>query len=281
VKLARPIRKLLKLPLTLPLQISFVRRRVAFELKYRWFRDLEIAIPLSNGFYCPISVIDSVHSFSEIFVNNEYGSFLQKMPLPKRWIDLGCHAGYFTLYLAWRNAVNGRCDWRALLIDADPRMKEITDATIRLNGLEPYCVLLWGLISKERGEREFALRAGMGSSGDLSVGDASEVRRVRSIPPEEMMTLFAPPYDLVKVDIEGAEYDFLEGYSKVYSNTSWILIEWHSSDRDGSGQERVMRVLEAQGFHLMGTVRGKRECELDGRWFSSGVQLYRSKRLAG
>ena len=159
MKLARPIRKLLKLPLTLPLQISFVRQRVAFELKYRWFRDLEIAIPLSNGFYCPISVIDSVHSFSEIFVNNEYGSFLQKMPLPKRWIDLGCHAGHFTLYLALQHAENGDGNWQALLVDADPRMEEIVQSTLKLNQLQDRCVMLSGLISRERGEHDFAMRA--------------------------------------------------------------------------------------------------------------------------
>jgi FkbM family methyltransferase len=264
-----------------PLQIGFIRRRAAFELKYRWFHDLEISIPLSNGFYCPIPDIDSIHSFGEIFVNNEYGLFLEKLPLPKRWIDLGCHAGFFTLYLAWQHRVKNQSDWRALLIDADPRMKEITDATIRLNRLEPYCALLWGLISKERGEREFALRGGMGSSADLSVNDVREVRRVRCIPPEEIIKRFAPPYDLVKVDIEGAEYDFLEEYGTVYSNASWILIEWHSADRDGSGRERVMRLLKPQGFDLVGTEGPKRTCELDGHWFSSGIQLYRSKRVRG
>jgi hypothetical protein len=99
-------------------------------MKYRWFRDLEISIPLSNGFDYPISTIDSVHSFSEIFVNNEYGSSLEKVPLPKRWIDLGCHAGYFTLHLALQHAVKGDGNWQALLVDADPRMKEIAQTTI-------------------------------------------------------------------------------------------------------------------------------------------------------
>ena len=281
MKIAKAVRKLLKLPLTLPLQIGFIRRRVAFELKYHWFAEIDFQIPLSDGFGCPIAELDALHSFSEIFAANEYGSLLDEISLPKRWIDLGCHAGFFTLYLAWQRAVNGQKDWNALLIDADPRMREQTLKTLKLNRLESQCVLLWGLISSQPGERDFALRGGMGSSTDLSVGGVSEVRRVRTISPGEILRAFPPPYDLVKVDIEGAEYDFLENYTDVYTNASAILIEWHSSDRAGSGKDRVQELLEPRGFRLVKMVRPIRLHNLNAQWYSSGVQLYRRMVKSG
>ena len=101
------LRKALKLPITAPLRFGFVRRRVAYELR-PWFGEMEFEIPLGEGLACPIRRWDSVHSFSEIFVTNEYGAFLQEAPLPLRWLDVGCHVGYFTLYLAWKNALAGR-----------------------------------------------------------------------------------------------------------------------------------------------------------------------------
>ncbi len=121
----------------------------------------------------------------------------------------------------------------------------------------------------------------MGSSTDLSVGGVSEVRRVRTISPGEILRAFPPPYDLVKVDIEGAEYDFLENYTDVYTNASAILIEWHSSDRVGSGKDRVQELLEPRGFSLVKMVRPTRLFNLNEQWYSSGVQLYRRVAKSG
>ncbi len=122
----RKLHKLFKLPITVPLRFGFIRRRVAFELR-PWFGEFEFEIPLTGELACPIGSWDAAHSFSEIFVTNEYGSFLDEMPLPRRWLDLGCHAGYFTLYLAWKNALAGRAkEWSALMIDADPRMEPVS-----------------------------------------------------------------------------------------------------------------------------------------------------------
>jgi FkbM family methyltransferase len=274
MKLIKAIRKFLKLPLTLPMKIGFIRRRMAFELKQHWFSDLGIVIPLTEGFNCPILELDSFWSFSEIFATGEYGSLLQDIPLPSRWIDLGCHTGYFSLYLAWQNALAGGGHRSALLIDADPRMEALAKATIKTNGLEQECTILSGLISKHSGERDFALRSGMGSSVDMNVGGIGDVARVRTISPAEILKAFPPPYDLIKIDIEGGEYDFLEHYNEVYTKAAYVLLEWHSHDREGSEANRAQEALTTHGFQFVKTVRPRRELLLDGNWYSSGVQLY-------
>src|SRR5579884_4108209 len=87
------LKRLLKLPITVPLRFGFIRRRVAYELR-PWFGDVAFEIPLTAELACPIGHWDAAHSFSEIFVTNEYGAFLDEAPLPLRWLDLGCHAGY-------------------------------------------------------------------------------------------------------------------------------------------------------------------------------------------
>src|SRR5271167_3626489 len=97
----KTLRKIIKLPLTLALRMPFIRKRAAYHFRTDYYPDLEVNIPLGDGFWCPLLTQDSVHSFGEIFVAHEYGSFLDEIPLPRRWIDLGCHAGYFSLYLAW------------------------------------------------------------------------------------------------------------------------------------------------------------------------------------
>jgi FkbM family methyltransferase len=274
----KSIRKFLKLPLTVALRSPFFRKRAAFHFLYEYFDDLELSIPLSHGFWCPIARLDALFSFSEIFVNGEYSSFLKEIPLPRRWLDLGCHAGYFTLYLAWQHAMAGSAgDWRALLIDADPRTEALTKKTLIQNSLLPKCQYRSGLISKETGELDFALREGMGSSADttMGLGGIQSLQRVRAIPPVEVLAALPPPYDLIKIDVEGAEADFVEAYGAVHAHTGAILMEWHSPDKDGSNEKRLRQLLEASKFYLVHELRPRRVFELPGGCYSTGVQLYR------
>ena len=274
IRLPKFVRKILKLPLTLPLRFGFIRRRVAFEIKHSWFRDLQLSIPLTDNFSCPVPELDALYSFSEIFVADEYGSFLRDVSPPRRWIDLGCHLGYFTLYLAWQHAVAHPGEaWAALLVDADPRALSLAEATLQSNGLAGRCRLLHGAISRENAPLEFALRPGMSSSTDLEMVGVQSVIRVPPLSPAQILAALPPPYDLVKIDIEGAEYDFLEAYAEVWTRATTILIEWHSSDE--AAAERVRASLEQASFHFLRTLRPNRSVEVEGRAFYSGVQLYR------
>ena len=270
------IRKSLKLPLTLALRTPFFRKRIAYHFRYEYFSDLELSVPLSHGFSCPIPMVDAFYSFSEIFVTDEYGSFLNDIPLPSRWLDLGCHVGYFTLYLAWQHAVAGSAgDWRAMLIDADPRTEAYTNKTLTQNSLLQKCEYRAGLISKQTGKLEFALREGMGSSSDTGMGGIRSVQRVQVIPPAEILDAFPPPYDLIKIDVEGAETDFIDAYREVHAHAAAVLVEWHSPDKEGSNAKELRELLGRSDFNLVREVRPRRTLKLDTGWYSSGVQLYR------
>jgi FkbM family methyltransferase len=274
--LEKSIRKFLKLPLTLALRTRFFRKRIAYHFRYEYFADLELSIPLSHGFWCPIPMLDAFDSFSEIFVTHEYGSFLDEIPLPRRWVDLGCHVGYFTLYLAWQHALaESLGDWRALLIDADPRSEAFMRKTLAQNSLLPKCEYRAGLISKQPGEPNFALRGGMGSSSDTSMGGIQSLQKVRTIGPAEILAALPPPYDLIKIDVEGAEIDFIEAYREVHTHAVAILIEWHSPDKEGSREKDVRELLEGSDFSLAREIRPRHTIKKDAGWYSSGVQLYR------
>jgi FkbM family methyltransferase len=276
----KAVRKFLKLPLIAALRSPFFRKRVTFHIRYEYFDEyfagLELNIPLSHGCCCPVPGLDALSSFSEIFVTGEYGSFLTEIPLPLRWLDLGCHAGYFTLYLAWQHAIAGSTgDWRALLIDADSRTEVFTKKTLTQNSLMPKCEYRAGLISKETGEQDFALREGLSSSADTSMSGIQDLQRVRAIPPAEILAALPPPYDLIKIDVEGAEADFVEAYRTVHAHAAAVLMEWHSPDKEGSNEKNLRKLLEDSDFSLVRELRPRRVLKLDGGWYSTGVQLYR------
>ena len=276
----KTLRKIAKLPLTAAMRLPFIRKRAAHHFRMDYYPDLEVSIPLGNGLWCPVLDRNSIHSFGEIFVEREYGEALDAIPPPRRWVDLGCHAGYFSLYLAWRLAGAGAADgaardWRALLVDADPRMEPLARGALDMNGFSRNYTFRAGLVSKGAGEREFALRDGMTSSTDVQANGANAVRKIPVLTPGEMLAAFPPPYDLIKVDIEGGEADFVECYKDVYTQSAAILMEWHSKDAKGAAAGPLRAGLEAAGFAFAGEVRAMRVHHLDIGPVSSGVQLYR------
>src|SRR6516165_7517463 len=83
------------------------------------------------------------------------------------------------------------------------------------------------------------------------MGGIQELRRVRVIPPAEILAALPPPYDLIKIDIEGAEGDFIEAYRTVHAHAAAILMEWHSPDKEGSKEKSIRKLLEASDFYLV------------------------------
>src|SRR5689334_7470562 len=69
------LRKALKLPLNLALNSSRLRQKVVYELRRQYFSDLQFQIPLNRDLPCPIYQERFAWSFSEIFLNAEYGDF--------------------------------------------------------------------------------------------------------------------------------------------------------------------------------------------------------------
>ena len=59
-----------------------------------------------------------------------------------------------------------------------------------------------------------------------------------------------PPYDLIKCDIEGAEWDFMQNYGAVIRKTNFLLLEWHSWHSGGNGFPQLKNKLKELGFKI-------------------------------
>jgi FkbM family methyltransferase len=231
---------------------------------------------LSDGFHCPVGFRDAIESFNEIFVRHEYGPFLDEIPFPKRWLDLGCHCGYFSLYLAWQCRVRGLPeDYRGLLLDGDARVLAEARRTLLENRIEGHFEVLHGVIGSGAGEMEFAQRDGMSSSTNLLDLRAKRVVRVPILPPEAIAAALPPPYDLVKIDIEGGESDFLESYTGLLDGCGTLLLEWHDWNRMGWGEEEIGRRVRALGFRKVRPLKAATEVRAEGQTFRFGVDQYR------
>ena len=242
-------RRLLKTPLVCLLGWPAFRRRALFELQQRYYHEFSNVVPLGHGLQCPLMFRDGWHSFAEIFVQGEYEPPFKQLPLPSRWVDIGCHAGFFSLYVAWRRAQAGCNDpGMALLLDADSRMALPVGELVRLNGLTERFQFLQGMVASGVGDRAFIERAVMASAAAGTGVSSGRRTTVPVIAAAEILAQFPPPYDLVKIDIEGGEDHFVTAYGPVLSATTRVLLEWHSWHPGGGGAAQLREALEQRGF---------------------------------
>ena len=142
-----------------------LRRFLATLVKHHYFRELGLRIPIGPGISCPIHSRENLGSFSEIFCRQEYSGIWEHLAPPLRWLDLGAHAGYFTLYVAARHAtVGSKADWRAALVEPDPRMQDVIVDGIESNRFSAQTKVLAGMLGSSNRRPRFALREGMLSS---------------------------------------------------------------------------------------------------------------------
>lgn len=247
---------------------SKFREAMVFEVRQKYFADLCISLNVGGKLKCPITQLEGFLSFSEIFVEKEYDKVWEYIQIPQKWIDLGCHRGYFSLYLAQKN--QNRL-FSALLIDADPRSKEWILALNKQNSLN--FKYLHGAISKDASPK-FAMRFGMVSSCNDIFGVAEKSLTVPLVSSKSILEHLQPPYDLIKIDIEGAEDIFIKNYSEVLLESKHLILEWHSLGDPIKFQAEMKEILLSYGFKLVLNIQNRRKVSLASCDLWTGVDLW-------
>ena len=132
-----------------------------------------------------------------------------------------------------------------MLIDADQRVISGVDDLISRNLLNHRFKFLHGAISEGSGLVHFQEDDFMSSSLEVLSFKTNRKPSV-SIPIIDqsiILTTLPPPYDLVKIDVEGAEYDFLVAYEEILKLTHYLVIEWHSWYRGGGSSEQIKEAI--------------------------------------
>lgn len=230
------------------LGIGPLRRRLVFAFRHEHFDWLDVRIPIDDHYKAVLASLEAAESFSEIFVRQAYAPVLKETGLPQRFLDLGCHYGLFSLYLATQ--AKG-AELHGLLVDGDARVRNGVEKLLTLNPGLNGCHFAHGVVGQGSGDTTFYLRPGMGSSSENPSDNQGLASATRIVSEDEMLKLLPPPYDLVKVDIEGGEGDFLAHYPRVLAEARHLLIEWHSWNGVGLSQEALIDTVARSGLTRM------------------------------
>jgi FkbM family methyltransferase len=189
-------------------------------------------------------------SFQDVFCSPFYWRLYEHLNThPRTVLDLGAHRGHFTILADQCVKAKFGCSAASyVMIEANPFLIPTLTRNIALAGLAGSSRIINGLAEARTGSRTFYVsdRHQLSSSTVLNAG------RQRVQVPCVDLDHFLPTgqIDVVKMDIEGSEYELIREYRSLWSRVSLMLIELHGADP--SVQDETLSILTASGLRIRG-----------------------------
>ncbi|GEM_PF-1568586 len=158
------------------------------------------------------------------------------------FIDVGAHIGKYTI-MTGRKLVKGKI----ISIEADPDNFEILKENIVLNNLKNVIPLNLAAF-RENGEIAFYKTISPHTSGySIYSREHTKTINVKAMRLDEISdNLGLGKIDLIKIDVEGAEYDVLEGATRTLRKTKIVIYETIWGDKS----EKCKDLLTKMGFEI-------------------------------
>jgi FkbM family methyltransferase len=189
-----------------------------------------------------------VASARDVFLSAHYWRIFEHLDAaPELVVDLGGHCGHFVVLseLAQEERF-GSSGTRYIVVEGLSELVDNIRQTLSDTGLESRCSVVHGLVGKRSGSA--VLVRGRSNLLDASavIRPAAETQSAEVPYIDLLKHVPAPVFiDLLKMDIEGSEYDFVENYAELLERTRLLAMEIHDV---GEPINRVLSALEAAGL---------------------------------
>jgi FkbM family methyltransferase len=207
---------------------------------------------------------------NKIFLNkiiDKFGSWFTMVGYLKNYslkegdtvIDVGAYYGYFTIYAARKVGKTGK----VIAFEPDPENFEILKNNVALSGLNNVILVERGLFNKNT-EVDLSSDFSRSSIVENKNAQSSSIKIQCSPLDDEMRNLGINRIDFLKMDIEGAEVEALEGAEEALKNISHVAIACYHVREGKTTGEILQPVLKKYrfdtkvGFPLHQTLYGKK-----------------------
>jgi len=203
--------------------------------KYKRYQEVKNVKFLSYSFDVP-DLLSFIWQFKELFVDESY-KFESKSDKPIIY-DCGANIGMSCLYFKqlFPNA-------QIKAFEADNNIANILENNLKnnsiLNGVEVINSAVW---IDDKGI-EFSSE---GADGGSIYGDDNKIQ-MKSIRLKEFLEK-EEKIDMLKIDIEGAEYEVLKDCKNSLLNVENLFVEYHSWNKTDQKLSEILDVLEQNGF---------------------------------
>ena len=216
-------------------------------LRLDYFHEFHHSIPLGNNYWAHLWENDAYDSFSEVFIQQEYSDFTPDEPL-KNILDLGAHYGYFSL---WLQSKRPQEEIFSFMVEPSQRCQKKKKKMIQDPELsERFKYLQAAVGNPEEENARFFERPFMGGSL-FSSSSADCSYEVKTLTLSDGPNLQQQSFDLIKCDLEGAEWDFIIHYSPLLENSKFLVMEWHSWHSGDGGFPQIEKKLTDIGYQII------------------------------
>lgn len=175
-------------------------------------------------------------TYNEIFIGNIYE--FNSATLKPIIIDCGANMGLSVLYFSLRfpNA-------EIVAFEPDDTVLPFLEKNIQSQGINNV-VLQKKAVWNEETELTFFTDSGLGGR----IGMEYENQAPKIIKAIRLKDYISQPIDMLKIDIEGAEYTVLKDCENLLHNVNHIFVEYHSFYDEEQHLEDILNILKRQGF---------------------------------
>jgi FkbM family methyltransferase len=216
-------------------------------LRLDYFHEFHHSIPLGNNYWAHLWENDAYDSFSEIFIQQEYADLIPDEPITNV-LDLGAHYGYFSL---WIQSKRPQDKIHSLMVEPSKRCQRSLEKMVKYPKLGGRFQYLQAAVGnpREQSTRFFERPFMCGSLFSSSSQDCSY--EVKTMPLLDEQNPLEKSFDLIKCDLEGAEWNFLIHYTSLLEKSKYLVMEWHSWHSGCGGFPQIKRKLSELGFQII------------------------------
>ncbi len=174
--------------------------------------------------------------YREIFLEQTY-RFVANRPDPLI-VDCGANIGMSAIYFKYLYP-----QARIIAFEPDPEIMRVLERnvnTFQLENIELYERAVWDSETELLFQRDGSIAGRLVDEG--AAGSVIPVRTVR------LRDFLDQDVDLLKIDIEGAEYQVLQDCQDHLSRVAHVFVEYHGKPRESPNLHEVLRMLQRAGF---------------------------------
>ena len=235
--------------------ILFFGRRLHVRKMADWLlRIIPIWITNRNGIRRKIDSVEAIFASEEILSCPIYQNINPWLPEIRSFIDLGMNRGYFILYLysATKEFRDHTHPLFGIGIEANPDTFKIACLNIEANGLQSIHARQ-GVVGTTEAVDFYINNEDTNSSlfpVDAFGRSDNHTKVIRVAPlnvQETWKELFdSAPCDLLKIDIEGAEFQFMELEADFVRTLKYVAVEYHGTPT--TSRKSIEEQLDRLGF---------------------------------
>jgi FkbM family methyltransferase len=215
---------------------SIVRDLLPYaKLDFQTFSGLHLDVPDRGAW----------SSVGEVFVSRSYDPFYEQLNDVRHWVDLGSNQGFFSFGLLEHLArKEGRFpDTRALLGDANESCVKRARTSIQRNGLQDCWKCEQIVIGPPDSTVKFEQHKDTIHSNIFAVGRSHKNIYLPTTNISRMLAGKQGLFDLIKIDIEGAEKFLFQSHLDFLTRFRYGICEWHAPAFPGTELEKFLRQL--------------------------------------